>query len=39
MLFIGGGRGDEASGGGGTPAKGASIEQPEAELSDDDIPF
>ena len=37
MQFIGGGRGEE-SGGPQTRAA-ASAEQPEAELSDDDIPF
>lgn len=37
MQFIGGGRGEES---GGTQTKAAaSAEQPEAELSDDDIPF
>jgi single-strand DNA-binding protein len=37
MQFIGGGRGEE--GGGGQPARAAATSQPEAELSDDDIPF
>ena len=37
MQFIGGGRGDEA--GGTAQVKGGASEQPEAELSDDDIPF
>ncbi len=38
MQFIGGGRGEDT--GSGVPAaKGLPSEQPEAELSDDDIPF
>ena len=36
MQFIGSGRGEEAS---GATAKGATSDQPEADLSDDDIPF
>lgn len=47
MQFIGGGRGDEAAGGGGAAAAGAAVnrapsterQQPEPDLSDDDIPF
>lgn len=42
MQFIGGGRGEDAAGGGGGGgpiSKGTPSEQPEAELSDDDIPF
>jgi single-strand DNA-binding protein len=38
MQFIGGGRGDESAGTTQARSGGAS-EQPEAELSDDDIPF
>lgn len=36
MQFIGGGRGEET---GAAPSKSTASEQPEAELSDDDIPF
>jgi single-strand DNA-binding protein len=40
MQFIGGGRADEAAAGGGAPARASSApEQPDADLSDDDIPF
>lgn len=36
MQFIGGGRGEETA---GAAPRGTTAEQPEAELSDDDIPF
>jgi single-strand DNA-binding protein len=39
MQFLGGGRGEEAAASAPPAAKGSTNEQPEAELSDDDIPF